>query len=459
MNLDDTILALATPPGKGAIAVIRLSGKEAISQADTLFVARSKKKLQEVPSHTLHLGNILYKDRIIDEVLVSVFHGPHSYTGENVVEISCHGSSFIQQELIRIFLEGSVRMAEAGEFTLRAFLNGKMDLTQAEAVADLIASEGAAAHRIAIEQMRGGISKNLEELRLKLVDFASLIELELDFSEEDVAFADRSELNILLNNISEMLKNLIDSFTAGNAIKNGIPVAIAGLPNAGKSSLLNALLNEEKAIVSEIAGTTRDSIEDSLFIDGIEFRFIDTAGLRETNDKIEAIGVARAKEKITLARLLLYVYDPAQTQPDQLCLRLQPLLRDDLKVLLVHNKSDQKHSFSLNEYQNQLHDQDFIKISALQKKGLQDLKKWLTLNAFKLDDTHHGVVSNSRHYESLQLALEHIQASLTGLDHKLSSDLLAIDIRQALYHIGMVTGTISTDDLLGNIFANFCIGK
>lgn len=459
MNLDDTILALATPPGKGAIAVIRLSGKEAISQADTLFMARSKKKLQEVPSHTLHLGNILYKDRIIDEVLVSVFHGPHSYTGENVVEISCHGSSFIQQELIRIFLEGSVRMAEAGEFTLRAFLNGKMDLTQAEAVADLIASEGAAAHRIAIEQMRGGISKNLEELRLKLVDFASLIELELDFSEEDVAFADRSELNILLNNISEMLKNLIDSFTAGNAIKNGIPVAIAGLPNAGKSSLLNALLNEEKAIVSEIAGTTRDSIEDSLFIDGIEFRFIDTAGLRETNDKIEAIGVARAKEKITLARLLLYVYDPAQTQPDQLCLRLQPLLRDDLKVLLVHNKSDQKHSFSLNEYQNQLHDQDFIKISALQKKGLQDLKKWLTLNAFKLDDTHHGVVSNSRHYESLQLALEHIQASLTGLDHKLSSDLLAIDIRQALYHIGMVTGTISTDDLLGNIFANFCIGK
>lgn len=451
-----TIAALATAPGMGAIAVLRLSGPDAVTIADAVFKSVSHKKLKDQPSHTVHLGHIFDGQTMVDEVLVSVFHGPHSYTGENVVEISCHGSTYIQQKLLQLLMDNGAKMAEAGEFTLRAFLNGKMDLTQAEAVADLIASEGEAAHRMAIQQMRGGISDRLSELRAQLVDFASLIELELDFSEEDVAFADRDALEKLLDNIQITLKSLIDSFALGNAMKNGVPVAIAGKPNAGKSSLLNALLQEEKAIVSDIPGTTRDSIEDTLYVDGIQFRFTDTAGLRETQDKIEAIGVERAKDKIAQSQYLLYVVDPTQTRADDVQKALNALETNNIQIWVVINKMDLLSEKEMRNYAASLKPPHLF-VSAHSKRGLDALKQ--QLSEAVQGQSFDTIITNNRHYATLKQALQSTLAVRQGLSGGLSSDLLAIDLRDTLHHLGTVTGTVSTDELLGNIFTNFCIGK
>ncbi|MCK0159347.1 tRNA uridine-5-carboxymethylaminomethyl(34) synthesis GTPase MnmE [Allomuricauda sp. F6463D] len=456
MSYTDNIVALATPSGTGAIAVIRVSGPDAITLVDTLFKSIKGKKLQQQKSHTIHLGNIVDGDKILDEALVSIFKGPHSYTGENVIEISCHGSPFIQQQIIQLLLRNGCRAASAGEFTLRAFLNGKMDLSQAEAVADLIASDSEAAHDIAMQQMRGGFSNEIQELRQELLNFASLIELELDFSQEDVEFADRTQFNELLTRISEVLKKLIDSFALGNVIKNGIPVAIVGQPNVGKSTLLNVLLNEERAIVSEIAGTTRDTVEDHISLKGINFRFIDTAGIRETEDVVEKIGIERTFDKIEKARLIIYLFDGLDFDKAEL---EQIQNRYPNKQLLpICNKMDLLNEKQINKVKEEI--PNVLLLSAKYKTGISELEsKLLSLvdsGALSGDTT---IITNSRHYDALLKALEEIQKVKEGLDMELSSDLMAIDIRQALYHLGEITGSVTTDDLLGNIFSNFCIGK
>ncbi|MEY8779559.1 tRNA uridine-5-carboxymethylaminomethyl(34) synthesis GTPase MnmE [Allomuricauda sp. XS_ASV26] len=456
MSYSDNIVALATPSGTGAIAVIRVSGPQAINIVDQLFKSIKGKKLVQQKSHTIHLGNIVDGAKILDEALVSIFKGPHSYTGENVVEISCHGSPFIQQQIIQLLLRNGCRTASAGEFTLRAFLNGKMDLSQAEAVADLIASDSEAAHDIAMQQMRGGFSNEIQELRQELLNFASLIELELDFSQEDVEFADRTQFNELLTKISNVLKKLIDSFALGNVIKNGIPVAIVGQPNVGKSTLLNVLLNEERAIVSEIAGTTRDTVEDHISIKGIGFRFIDTAGIRETEDVVEKIGIERTFDKIEKARLIVYLFDGINFNIKELE-SIQERYPNK-QLLPICNKMDLLNEEQKNKVQKEIPNVLFL--SAKFKTGISELEnKLLSLvdsGALSGDST---IVTNSRHYDALLKALEEIQKVKEGLDMELSSDLMAIDIRQALYHLGEITGSVTTDDLLGNIFSNFCIGK
>ncbi|MHA7829969.1 MAG: tRNA uridine-5-carboxymethylaminomethyl(34) synthesis GTPase MnmE [Flagellimonas sp.] len=456
MSYTDNIVALATPSGTGAIAVIRVSGPDAITFVDKLFKSIKDKKLVEQKSHTIHLGNIVDGDKILDEALVSIFKGPHSYTGENVVEISCHGSPFIQQQIIQLLLRNGCRAASAGEYTLRAFLNGKMDLSQAEAVADLIASDSEAAHDIAMQQMRGGFSNEIQELRQELLNFASLIELELDFSQEDVEFADRTQFNELLTKISNVLKKLIDSFALGNVIKNGIPVAIVGQPNVGKSTLLNVLLNEERAIVSEIAGTTRDTVEDHISIKGIGFRFIDTAGIRETVDVVEKIGIERTFDKIEKARLIIYLFDGMdfnKTELEQIQQRYP-----NKQLLPICNKMDLLNPNQKKKIESEIPNVLFL--SAKYKEGISELEsRLLSLvdsGALSGDTT---IITNSRHYDALLKALEEIQKVKEGLDMELSSDLMAIDIRQALYHLGEITGSVTTDDLLGNIFSNFCIGK
>lgn len=456
MSYSDNIVALATPSGTGAIAVIRVSGPQAISIVDQLFKSIKGKELVQQKSHTIHLGNIVDGAKILDEALVSIFKGPHSYTGENVVEISCHGSPFIQQQIIQLLLRNGCRTASAGEFTLRAFLNGKMDLSQAEAVADLIASDSEAAHDIAMQQMRGGFSNEIQELRQELLNFASLIELELDFSQEDVEFADRTQFNELLTKISNVLKKLIDSFALGNVIKHGIPVAIVGQPNVGKSTLLNVLLNEERAIVSEIAGTTRDTVEDHISIKGIGFRFIDTAGIRETEDVVEKIGIERTFDKIEKARLIVYLFDGMNFNIKELE-SIQERYPNK-QLLPICNKMDLLNEEQKNKVQKEIPNVLFL--SAKFKTGISELEnKLLSLvdsGALSGDST---IVTNSRHYDALLKALEEIQKVKEGLDMELSSDLMAIDIRQALYHLGEITGSVTTDDLLGNIFSNFCIGK
>ncbi|WP_437395671.1 tRNA uridine-5-carboxymethylaminomethyl(34) synthesis GTPase MnmE [Flagellimonas lutimaris] len=456
MSYTDNIVALATPSGTGAIAIIRVSGPDTITLVDKLFKSIKGKKLGQQKSHTIHLGNIVDGDKILDEALVSLFKGPHSYTGENVVEISCHGSPFIQQQIIQLLLRNGCRAASAGEFTLRAFLNGKMDLSQAEAVADLIASDSEAAHDIAMQQMRGGFSNEIQELRQELLNFASLIELELDFSQEDVEFADRTQFNELLTRISEVLKKLIDSFSLGNVIKHGIPVAIVGQPNVGKSTLLNVLLNEERAIVSEIAGTTRDTVEDHISLKGINFRFIDTAGIRETEDVVEKIGIERTFEKIEKARLIIYLFEGMDFDKAEL---EQIQKRYPGKQLLpICNKMDLLNETQIDKIKEAIPKVLFL--SAKFKEGIAELEgKLLSLvdsGALSGDST---IITNSRHYDALLKALEEIQKVKEGLDMELSSDLMAIDIRQALYHLGEITGSVTTDDLLGNIFSNFCIGK
>ena len=456
MSYTDNIVALATPSGTGAIAVIRVSGPDAITLMDPLFKSIKGKKLANQKSHTIHLGHIVDDGKVLDEVLVSLFKGPHSYTGENVVEISCHGSPYIQQQIIQLVLRNGCRSASAGEFTLRAFLNGKIDLSQAEAVADLIASDSEAAHDIAMQQMRGGFSNEIQELRQELLNFASLIELELDFSQEDVEFADRTQFNELLSRISEVLKKLIDSFALGNVIKNGIPVAIVGQPNVGKSTLLNVLLNEERAIVSEIAGTTRDTVEDHISIKGINFRFIDTAGIRETVDVVEKIGIERTFDKIEKARLIIYLFDGMAFDKKELQ-QIQEKYPNK-RLLPIFNKTDLLNPEQIEKITSEIPDVLFL--SAKLKTGIPELEqKLLSLvdsGALSGDTT---IITNSRHYDALLKALEEIQKVKEGLDMELSSDLMAIDIRQALYHLGEITGSVTTDDLLGNIFSNFCIGK
>ncbi|MCA0131763.1 tRNA uridine-5-carboxymethylaminomethyl(34) synthesis GTPase MnmE [Winogradskyella alexanderae] len=460
---NDTIVALATPSGSGAIAIIRLSGNDAITIADKHFKSiKTNKTLAQEASHTIHLGHIVDGARIIDEVLISIFKNPNSYTGENVVEVSCHGSSYIQQEIIQLFLRNGCRMATAGEFTLRAFLNGKLDLSQAEAVADLISSDNKASHKIAMQQMRGGFSSEIAKLREELLNFASLIELELDFAEEDVEFADRTQFKELIDRIILVLKRLIDSFAVGNVIKNGIPVAIVGEPNVGKSTLLNALLNEDRAIVSEIAGTTRDTIEDEISIGGIGFRFIDTAGIRDTEDVVESIGIKKTFEKIEQSQVTIYLFDAQKNVTSLEDVRVEiAKIRNkhpQKPLLVIANKIDTLDDIQLAEINKTI--PDVLLLSAKTGFGVEQLTNSLlnliNTGALRNNET---IVTNSRHYDALLKAFEEIRKVKYGLETGLSGDLLAIDIRQALYHFGEITGEITTDDLLGNIFANFCIGK
>jgi tRNA modification GTPase len=465
---NDSIVALATPSGAGAISIIRISGQNAIEIGASVFKSIKNKDLTQQKTHTLHLGHIIDEGKTLDEVLISIFKGPNSYTGENTIEISCHGSTYIQQQIIQLLLRKGCRMANAGEFTLRAFLNGKLDLSQAEAVADLISSDNEASHQIAMQQMRGGFSNEIAKLREELLNFASLIELELDFAEEDVEFADRTQFHELLNRIEFVLKRLIDSFAVGNVIKNGIPVAIVGEPNVGKSTLLNALLNEERAIVSDIAGTTRDTIEDELVIGGVGFRFIDTAGIRETKDVVESIGIQKTFEKIEQAQVVLFIIDSLQLIIDnenKVKIEIEKIRNQfPLKpIIVVINKVDTlnpedriklEHQLSIINYQLS------IEISAKQKTGIDELKNTLlsfvNTGALRNNET---IVTNTRHYDSLLKALDEIQKVKFGLESNLSSDLMALDIKEALYHFGLITGQVTNDELLGNIFANFCIGK
>ena len=453
----ETIVALATPNGLGAISVIRISGLNAISITEKLFKPKGNKKLSNQKSHTVHLGHLIRNGHELDEVLVTLFKGPHSYTGENTIEISCHGSTYIQQEIIDLFIENGIRVANPGEFTLRAFINGKMDLNQAEAVADLIASENEGSHKLAMEQMKNGFSNDLKKLRSELLHFSSMIELELDFSQEDVEFAERSEFKKLTIKIQSELEKLIDSFKSGNVLKNGISVAIAGKPNAGKSSLLNTLLNEDKAIVSDIPGTTRDSIEDSLVIDGINFRFTDTAGLRETKDVIESKGIKKTKEKINSARILIYLFDSNDTSFKEINSDLKSFKREDLSILLVRNKVDLKNTNQI--LINELEKFEIIEISANNADSVNLLKKRLINEINILNPYTDTVISNSRHYEALMNALKAIEEVNIGLKNDISGDLLSVDIRKSIEHLAEITGEITNDDVLGNIFANFCIGK
>lgn len=466
MTFQDTIVALATPSGSGAIAIIRLSGDGTLPLASKVFQSVSGKIISAQKTHTIHLGHIKDGEKIIDQVLVSIFKNPNSYTGEDVVEISCHGSSYIQQLIIQLFIKEGCRMAQAGEFTLRAFLNGKLDLSQAEAVADLISSDNEANHQIAMQQMRGGFSSEIKKMRQELLNFASLIELELDFSEEDVEFADRSQFSELLTRIEFVLKRLIDSFAYGNVIKNGIPVAIVGEPNVGKSTLLNALLNEERAIVSEIAGTTRDTIEDELVIGGIGFRFIDTAGIRETKDVVESIGIKKTFEKIEQAQVVLYLVESQKSKVESVLPQIEEIkqVHPEKPIIIIFNKIDLLTDIEISEITNVLSTFDFrlstIFISAKNNIGIDELKNqllsFINTGALRNNET---IVTNSRHYDSLLKCLEEIQKVKFGLQSNLSSDLMAIDIKQALLYFGEITGEVTNDELLGNIFANFCIGK
>lgn len=455
----DTIVALATPPGIGAIGVIRLSGPQAIQIVDAVFYG---KKLSEQASHTIHFGTIRNEQKLIlDEVLVSLFVEPRSYTGENVVEISCHGSNYIIQELIRLFIRSGARAAQPGEFTLRAFLNGQMDLSQAEAVADLIAASSEAAQQVAINQLRGGISNEIKKLRQELIDFASLIELELDFGEEDVEFANRVQLKALVQQLLRFIHKLLESFQLGNAIKEGVITVIAGRPNAGKSTLLNALLNEDRAIVSEIAGTTRDTIEESLNIQGIQFRIIDTAGIREASDAIEAIGVQKTLEKVRQSAVLIYLFDVIKTQPAQLEADLAQLVHPDTQLLVVANKMDLNPYTEYKHYANPHFSADqWIPISAANEMNIEYLKERLYQtvvgNQVSMDS---AIISNLRHYDALQKAQESLKAVIRGLENVVTTDFIAMDIRHALAYLGEITGEISTEDLLDNIFSRFCIGK
>jgi len=463
MIQNDSIIALATPSGIGAISVIRISGEDAINIVSKKFNSISGKKLKNQKTHTIHLGHIIENNRIIDEVLVSVFKNPSSYTGENVVEISCHGSSYIQQEIIQLFLKNGCRMADNGEFTMRAFLNGKMDLSQAEAVADVIASNSSASHQLAIQQMRGGITNELKDLRTKLLDFAALIELELDFSGEDVEFADRTKFKELVVTISSVLKKLIDSFSFGNAMKNGIPVAIIGEPNVGKSTLLNSLFNEEKAIVSEIAGTTRDAIEDELIIEGVAFRFIDTAGIRQTNDIVESIGIKKTFEKAENAQLLIFLIDSNKFVGSKSSfLEEIKIIKNrfpNKRLLLIANKIDSLPEKQRKEITTSV--KDILLLSAKEKIGITTLLKELTslVNRGALSNNE-TIVTNSRHFEALNNALNAINSVQEGIDLEISTDLFSIDIRECLRHLGNITGEYDVDkDILGHIFSNFCIGK
>lgn len=460
-NRTDTISALATAQGTAAIAVVRVSGTNAISIVESVFRTKklAPKKLSDQPGNTVHFGVIAEGEYVLDEVLVTLFKAPHSFTGEDSIEISCHGSIFIQQQLLLLLNKKGARAAYPGEFTMRAFMNGKMDLSQAEAIADLVASMSATSHQVAMEQMRGGFSDKIKALREHLLNFASLIELELDFSEEDVEFANRDDLQKLLLTIEKLLRRLLDSFEVGNVIKNGIPVAIVGKPNAGKSTLLNALLEEERAIVSDIPGTTRDTIEDEITIEGILYRFIDTAGLRHTTDAIESIGVSRSYDKIRESSIVLYVFDVHEMTRGELNLELNELKKHihNAQLVLIGNQIDR---MDMNEVQREFEGLDILFMSAKEKLYIDDLKQKLVA-LFDKSTVHvrETIVTNVRHADSLRHTLAAVERILSGLNSNIPGDLLAQDIREALHHLGEITGEVTNDELLGNIFGKFCIGK
>ena len=458
----DTICALATPNGVGALGIIRVSGNEALGIVNRCFEG---KNITEVASHTVHYGFIKDNNEQIDEVMVSVFRAPKTFTTENSVEISFHGSPHIARKILEVLMKNGARMAKAGEFTMRAFMNGRIDLSQAEAIADVIASENEASRKVALNQLKGGISNEISVLRGDLLNFTSLIELELDFAEEDVEFADRTAMNMLLNRLEEKLNALIESFQYGNAIKNGVDVAIIGKPNAGKSTLLNALLMEERAIVSDIAGTTRDTIEEVLHINGTAFRFIDTAGIRETTDAIEAIGVQRAKEKIATAKILLYLYDEWDATPEEVIGFVKEFWREDLKVILLHNKIDLSKS-NENEFDQVLSNAlipefttTIIPISAKDQTGIETLKKELSSYVKNLKTDENTVITNQRHFEALQKSLQSVRNVKKALTQSFHIELLAYELRYALEHLGEISGEFTNDEVLGNIFSKFCIGK
>ena len=445
----DTICALATGGGISAIALLRISGDRSIEIVNKVF----SKNLTKKESHTVHFGNIIIDNKIIDEVVITIFKKNQSFTGEETVEISCHGSKYIQNKILEILINNGIRLANPGEYTMRAFKNGKLDLSQAESIADLIESESEAAHKTAIQHLRGGFSKKLKLLRQKLIDFASLIELELDFSEEDVEFANRNQLNNLLNELKSEINVLIDSFKLGNVIKNGIPVAILGAPNVGKSTLLNLLLNEDKAIVSDIAGTTRDSIEDEINIKGYNFRFIDTAGIRKTDDTIENLGIEKTINHANKSNIIIYLIDASQNIDNQLD-NLENLSKENQKkIIKVINKIDLNKNLDISTNEH-------ILISAKENFGTDELKNrifdFTNLNAL---DNNNTIVTNQRHYEQLKKTLSELKIAIEGLNNGLSGDLLAINIKQSLFHLGLITGEVTTDDLLSNIFGKFCIGK
>ncbi len=473
---NDTICALSTPPGMGAIAVIRISGPDTFKICEAIFrPANTAVKITEVPSHTIHFGTIteypassiqhpasrIPHPGIIDEVLISIFRAPHSYTGEDVAEISCHGSVYIQQKIVERILKEGIRLVNPGEFTLRAFMNGKMDLSQAEAVADLIASQSQSSHDLALGQMRGGFSRKIKDLRQKLVDFAALIELELDFSEEQVEFADRSQLMNLLIELRLEITTLIESFSTGNVIKNGIPVTIIGKPNVGKSTLLNAILNEEKAIVSEIPGTTRDAIEDTIVIGGYSFRFIDTAGLRDSVDTIENMGIERTWEKVHQASVVLYVFDATKDSFGDVMQSISEFreIAEDKskKLILVGNKMDKLKE--LPKGFKEFMELETIFVSAKRKENVHLLAESLVRVISLNQPADKTLVSNTRHLEALNNALFAIIATFEGFEAGISPDLLTTDIRTALHHLGEITGEITTEEILGTIFGKFCIGK
>ncbi len=453
-NQDDTICAVSTASGKGAIALIRLSGRNSISITEKFF----SKELKDKDGHTAHFGIIRFQDQIIDEVLVTIFKNKSSFTGEEMVEIACHGSSFIQEQILDLVLTNGGRMASPGEFSLRAFLNGKMDLSQTEAIADLISAGSKAAHNVAMNQMRGGFSSEIMELRQKLMDFASLVELELDFSQEDVEFADREELYNLVRLVKEKVERLVDSFKLGNVIKNGVPVAIVGSPNAGKSTLLNSLLNENKAIVSNIPGTTRDVIEDTIVLDGIQFRFIDTAGIRDTNDVVELLGIEKALEQIHKAEIVLLIFDLQDNTVVNIIEQIETFrekqIKDSQTLISLFNKSDQ---VDIEKYKalNEIG----LFISAKDKEGIAKLKEKLVQEIDLNQNEDQNIVTNVRHHDILRKCFIALGKVEDGLDNQIPGDLLAMDIRECLNLLGEISGNISSDELLGNIFSNFCIGK
>ena len=462
-----TIIAPSTPPGSGAIAIIRISGSESIKLTDSFFKSKSGIKLSSSKSFKLILGDFIVNDKTIDEVLISVFKNPNSYTGEDLVEISCHGSSYIKQKIIKSYIDMGVDLAQPGEFTLRAYLNKKLDLSQAEAVSDLISSETKSEHEIAINQIKGDFSNAIELIREKLIEFTSLIELELDFSEEDVKFANRKDLNKLVNDLKNKLKSLIDSFKYGNVIKDGIPVIIAGRPNSGKSSLINALLKEEKAIVSDIPGTTRDIIEDTLIMDGLKFRFIDTAGLRKTNDKIESLGIEKAKEKIKKAKVLLYLFDRNDISLKEIIKENNELFHDDLLIILIENKIDLIENYGSSQFYKNLNKEinkssisNFISLSTFNDDDIEKLKKLLIKNFKELINNNDIIISNTRHYNALIKALKSLDDVIKSLKNNVTGDLLSIDLKESIYQIGLISGKIDIDqDILSSIFSKFCIGK
>lgn len=462
LQLNDTITALATPHGSGAIGVIRLSGKKSFEIVDNIFFTKSlkPKKVTDKKGHTVHFGVLAEADIVIDEVLVTVFRNPHSYTGEDSVEISCHGSTYIQQQILQLLLKYGARIANAGEFTLRAFLNGKFDLSQAEAVADLIASNSGLSHQVAMQQMRGGFSGKIKVLRDHLVNFASLIELELDFSEEDVEFANRDDLKKLIQSIINIIEKLVQSFEVGNVIKNGIPVAIVGKPNAGKSTLLNVLLDDDRAIVSEIPGTTRDIIEDEITIDGVLFRFMDTAGIRTTTDVIEQIGVNKAFEVIKKSAIVIYLFDAHELSAGDLKMEID-LIKDHIgtsQLVMVANKIDVEGEEEVKKEFAEF--KDLLYVSAKNNKNIDVLKdKLVSLFDARTVNTTDTIVTNARHADSLKRANEALQKVANGLDQKIAGDLLALEIRYALNELGSITGEVTNDDLLDSIFTRFCIGK